>query len=326
MNKRHSHINIRTANGIGRREFIRGSAIASAGLLLAPFAAMAGNGGTAECAPTTADIEGPYYLANSPMRATLAQPDEPGTRLVIAGTVYYNDCTTPVVGAIVDVWAANDAGCYNNNNECSPHGDDRYNLRGRMLTDAAGVYSYSTVKPGRYLNGNTYRPSHIHYKISSPGGPLVTTQLYFAGDPYIPSDAWASDPAAAGRIIELTRSGLGLGGIFDIVLNIPPHQSAVPIDKSAPRGSHLVSVVPNPAVATAAIEYTVAAGDRVDLAIYNAAGRCVRTLVSAMHGVGRFSQRWDGLDDGGNEVPSGMYTCRLRVGGMVETANIVLAR
>ena len=42
--------------------------------------------------------------------------------------------------------------------------------------------------PGRYLNGARYRPAHIHVKVRAPGFPVLTTQLYFPGDPHDEGD------------------------------------------------------------------------------------------------------------------------------------------
>ena len=46
--------------------------------------------------------------------------------------------------------------------------------------------------PGRYLNGTTYRPRHIHVKVWVEGSERLTTQLYFEGDEYLECDAFAS--------------------------------------------------------------------------------------------------------------------------------------
>lgn len=307
-----------------RRSFVRTMALAAGCGLLLPRTLRAGNG-AGSCAPTTADIEGPYYIAGSPLQVALAKPDEPGERLTLSGIVYANDCTTPIAGVMVDVWAANTTGCYNNSNQCSPHADDRFNLRGRMLTNANGAYAFSTVKPGRYLNGATYRPSHVHFKINAPGQPIVTTQLYFEGDPYIPDDQWASDPAAAGRIIPLLSANGVLSGVFDISLDVPPGTSGTSYNGGAGHGI-VVQCAPNPFGSETMITYAVQTSDRVDIGIHDMTGNRVRTLVSSVHGAGIFSEWWDGCDDAGRLVASGAYVCRIQAGSCIETTQIVLAR
>lgn len=166
------------------------------------------------CDKTSADIEGPFYRENPPHRATLVTEDEPGRPLRLQGYVYAADCETPLVGAVVDVWHADDAGAYDN-------ASSAFRMRGQMTTNAEGFYSYDTIRPGRYLNGNTYRPEHIHYKVSyATGGPDevgLTTQLYFEGDPHLETDPWAVPE----RTIALTEiSSANFEGQFDIVLPV----------------------------------------------------------------------------------------------------------
>ena len=104
-----------------------------------------------------------------------------GTRLIISGQVYNLECSEIIPNAEIDIWHANDSGSYDN------YG---FNLRGKTYSNAQGFYIFETIKPGLYLNGSTYRPSHIHFKITPPGFNTLITQLYFEGDPYIPTDAW----------------------------------------------------------------------------------------------------------------------------------------
>ena len=72
-----------------------------------------------------------------------------------------------------------------------------YRLRGRLRTDERGFFVVHTLVPGRYLNGPTYRPRHIHVKVSAAGHAPLTTQLYFAGDPFNATDAFFDEPIAA---------------------------------------------------------------------------------------------------------------------------------
>jgi hypothetical protein len=64
----------------------------------------------------------------------------------------------------------------------------------------------------------------------------------------------------------------------------------------------------------------------VHLAIVDLAGRSVRTLLDRMMPPGEHSQVWDGRDDDGREVPTGIYFARLGLPGRVETARVVRMR
>jgi len=68
---------------------------------------------------------------------------------------------------------------------------------------------------------------------------------------------------------------------------------------------------PNPFNPETTINYQIANSGRVRLKIYNSQGRMVRCLVDDVQNPGIYSIKWDGLDDTGNEVVSGLYFCRL---------------
>lgn len=66
-------------------------------------------------------------------------------------------------------------------------------------------------------------------------------------------------------------------------------------------------------------------GDRPRLAVYDIAGRRVREL-SEEGGAGRLTARWDGRDDAGRSVPSGIYLIRMEGEGRTVTRKVVKTR
>jgi protocatechuate 3,4-dioxygenase beta subunit len=119
--------------------------------------------------PTPRQTEGPYFKPASPRRASLREPGMPGTKLVVSGRVVSTDCQ-PIVRALIDVWQADARGEYDNTG---------FTLRGHQFTDEAGRYELETIVPGLYPG----RTRHIHVKVQAPGQPVLTTQLYFPGEP-----------------------------------------------------------------------------------------------------------------------------------------------
>ena len=131
-----------------------------------------------ECNLTGADLEGPYYEAGAPYSAILVDAKEAGAPLLIEGRVLNSTCS-PIPGEVeLDIWHANAKGEYYNQ-------PGLYRLRRRLKTTCGGHFSFRTIQPGAYLDGGGYRPKHIHIKILSGGKDILTTQLYFAGDPYL---------------------------------------------------------------------------------------------------------------------------------------------
>jgi protocatechuate 3,4-dioxygenase beta subunit len=135
----------------------------------------------AACLPTTRDAEGPYFEAGSPRRVLrIAELDEPGVRFLLEGRLRGPDCRTPLRGYTLDVWQADAAGNYYQS------ATSGYRLRGKVVSDSDGRYRLETVLPGRYGDAAGIRPAHLHAKILTPqGNTLLTTQIYFAGDPYL---------------------------------------------------------------------------------------------------------------------------------------------
>lgn len=304
---------------LDRRRFIKsGSLITLASLVLPQHlfgktaalpAALAGGG----CEPTSDDIMGPFYLAGSPVTTLVAQPNEPGDRLYISGTVLSTDCVTPVPGVAIEVWQANAAAVY----DTSP----AFNLRATFYSDANGQYAFETIMPGPYLNGAQYRPRHIHFRVNKPGFPQLITQLYFEGDPYIPADPWASQADAGLRIIPLVSLGGGeQEGVFDIVLD---GQTSIKPNRFGTDGD-LLPLHPNPMRDLCNIHFNVFHPARVSVHIADLNGRVLITLLDEAKTQGRYTTQWDGRDAAGGNVSAGTYLCLFQMDGRAVKAQRVV--
>jgi len=118
--------------------------------------------------PTPPTTEGPFFTPDSPETTDLRTAGMAGTALTLTGVVVDQRCR-PIARALLDFWQADDAGEYDN---------DGYRLRGHQFTGADGRYRLETVVPGLY----TGRTRHIHLKAQAPGGPVLTSQLFFPGE------------------------------------------------------------------------------------------------------------------------------------------------
>jgi protocatechuate 3,4-dioxygenase beta subunit len=123
-------------------------------ILLATLSAHAE--GQAACAPTRADMLGPFYEPNAPERSVT------GRGLTITGRVATANGCGPLAGALLEWWSAN------------PHGDYDVEHRAAQRADGAGRYRYETDFPGGYGG----RPFHVHVRVTALGHRPLVTQLY----------------------------------------------------------------------------------------------------------------------------------------------------
>ncbi|GAB3993294.1 catechol 1,2-dioxygenase [Nocardioides marmoraquaticus] len=146
-------------------------------------------------------IEGPFYVPGAPtfeVEGTLPmREDEQGTPLLFQGQVTSVD-GTPLAGATVDIWHADADGYYS---QFAPDISE-WNLRGVVKADDEGRFHVHTMRPAPYqiptdgscgaliraAGWHSWRPAHLHLKVSAEGHQEVTTQLYFPGDAHNEDD------------------------------------------------------------------------------------------------------------------------------------------
>lgn len=294
-----------------RRQFLRNSSLAvlSFGILpaLAKTTAEPKPNSPILCNKSTEDAygQGPFYTANAPaiQNDMLADSNEVGTRLILSGQVLNLACSEVIPNTEIDIWHANDDGAYDNTG---------YNLRGKANSNSQGFYVFETIKPGLYLNGANYRPSHIHFKITPPNFPTLITQLYFAGDPHIASDAAASITSgtfnATNRIIPLTTNANGdLEGTWDIVIN--GEGTAVGANNIHLNKGMIYSASPNPFNNKVTINYGVFQQAKVSVFVYNIEGKIVAQLDKQQLEPQKYEVIWEP----DNNLPYGYYFIALKI-------------
>ncbi len=81
---------------------------------------------------------------------------------------------------------------------------------------------------------------------------------------------------------------------------------------------------PNPFNPSTTIAFSIAEPGRVRLGIYDVAGRLVRTLVDERTSADHYIVEWDGYDNRGARVSSGVYFYRIVAGKHTQTRKMVL--
>jgi len=146
---------------------------------------------------TPRQTEGPFFSPNSPLRTSLLEGGEK-PRLILTGAVLTPDCK-PVPNALLDFWHSDEQGAYDNRG---------FRYRGHQHADAQGRYRLETIVPAEYPG----RTRHIHVKVQAPRGRILTTQVYFPGDPGNKRDGL--------YLPELEMKKSKDEGSFDFVVNV----------------------------------------------------------------------------------------------------------
>ena len=116
---------------------------------------------------------------NTSPEATLVAPGEPGEPLVIDGTVFAPDGTTPVAGVVVYAYNTDAQGFYRPDRAVWPP-----RLHGWVKTDGNGHFRLHTIRPGRYPNMHV--SAHVHTQLWGGGFPFqYSGELHFADDSLI---------------------------------------------------------------------------------------------------------------------------------------------
>lgn len=142
-------------------------------------------------------------------RAALAPDGEPGERLVLSGRVLLPGGEAPASGVVLYFHQTNARGFYpapaGATGWARRHGD----LRGWLVTDAAGRYEIDTVRPAPYPGLDT--PAHIHVFVKEPGRrPYYIDDVTFEGDPFLTSAYRQREEGRGGSgIVQLTRGSDG---------------------------------------------------------------------------------------------------------------------
>lgn len=94
----------------------------------------------------------------------------------------------------------------------------------------------------------------------------------------------------------------------------------------SPRFFGLYGNYPNPFNSTTTIRFSIPETRKTSLIVYNVLGQKVRTLIHGRVDAGSQRVIWDGMDDAGHSVASGVYICRLKSGSQSQSRKMILAK
>jgi hypothetical protein len=143
------------------------------------------------------------------------------------------------------------------------------------------------------------------FDLSSYHGPVLV-RFHFASDEQYGFEGWYIDDISVTTDIPTDADGY----------EAPPARAANRLDPAYPNPFNPRTIIP----------FELAARGDVEMKIFDAAGRLVRTLVESVFEQGRHAVVWDGKDNRGAAVASGIYFCRFRTGVYTATTRLALVR
>ncbi len=94
----------------------------------------------------------------------------------------------------------------------------------------------------------------------------------------------------------------------------------------AAAGANVPSILPNPASGRCAVSFECPSAGPVHVEVLDVGGRVVRRLLDGSISAGRYSIIWDGRDDAGRDVASGVHLARVSTAAGTRTARVVILR
>jgi hypothetical protein len=232
---------------------------------------------------------------------------------------------------------------------------DEYSFIAETLSDSTGA---GTAWAVYCVTAHTANPIDWYASYPDSGysvdnlAPAVPTGLIFSG-PFVlewdaapePDFAYHTIYGSEDPVFDPTATLLGYtvdptydvsGAIFDFyhvttsdhggneseAASIEAQASSMPENDPLPIRFAFRAPQPSPFRSQALLGFDLPAAERVQLVIYDAAGRQVRVLASGMHQAGQHRISWDGENEEGQPLAPGVYFARIRVGEFEESRRL----
>jgi parallel beta-helix repeat protein len=251
------------------------------------------------------------------------------------GVHFYNTGSYPVVRN----------GLFENNADVAVLCDNSASplIEGNYIVDGGdGIYCSNSASPTikqnlikRVANGVTTassaNPDIGHYSSTGFNSIAHTVGKYVknlnsSGTIYAQNNCWNVDTGACAPSSSKFQGSVDRSS--PICCDIPRDDFVfhLPHPEAKRSATGLVAVVPNPFNPTTTIQYSLAAPGKVEINIYDVAGRLVDVLASGTQTAGLHAAVWNGTDRRGSPVASGVYFVRMAAAGEVFTRKMVLLK
>jgi len=181
--------------------------------------------------------------------------------------------------------------------------DDTGNVYVTGSSGGSGTgYDYATVK---------YNPSGTEQWVARYDGPESYWDIAYAmaiddaGNVYVTGTSCSSETSWDYATVKYSQGP----GVAEASPDVPGHRLEV------------AQLAPEPV-----ITYTLPSSSSISLKVYDVTGKLVRTLVTGSQDAGAHTVTWDGTDDAGRKLSSGLYFIRIAAPGFSRFAKVVMLR
>jgi len=206
---------------------------------------------------------------------------------------------------------------------------------GRYLTDdlvnsVKWMFPDTTLQPGGFLlvwcdEDLVQGPLHANFKLSAGGEEIGIFESIANGN--VPMDTRVYGPQTTDVSEGRLPDGADSWEFFFSPTPGEPNQIIdVPGSALVPPRPYLSPLTPNPMVARATVAFGLTAETRTRLEVFDVSGRRVRLVLEERLPAGHHRMGWDGRDDRGVAVASGVYFFRLLAPSLSLTQKLVVTR
>jgi len=201
------------------------------------------------------------------------------------------------------------------------------NSEGTMLYGIASTMNADVLVEANYFH-NVLAPTQVGYG-SSAAGDLVELNNIFIGSGAPETQGEVFDPAAyydytadmAADVPEMVMTYSG-AGILDLLNTTSANESYATV----PERFSLNSNYPNPFNPITTIPFSIRTSTSIRLDIYDVKGQMVKNLLNEWVYSGDYQLAWDGRDNAGQSMESGLYMCTLRSGNAFQSIKMLYLR
>lgn len=211
-----------------------------------------------------------------------------------------------------------------------PNGDYRWAVKAIYTADVASAPALSNVLTKQTVTGmiagvvRRQNTTPISGATITAGGFTATTNTAGAYSMVVPVGTYSVTASATGFVSNTVENVTVVQNLtttvnFVLTPGSPNDDPNAPVNATVLRGNY-----PNPFNPETTIAYSVKEPGPVWIGIYNVKGQLIRTLVNDVRATGHYTVVFDGRDDNGRSVSSGVYFMKMNAGDYHSTRKMIM--